>query len=140
MSVQSNKDVLFSSKQKTYYSDGLVLSGQSKINALFRMIDSLTILATSWLACVTGDMEWSGEFRWIALTGIILYQVVAEYNEVYNHDPGSNFGPECLSLLKAWIVTSLFLGGVIYGHMLGRSLLSDILIYWSQIASQNYAL
>ncbi len=128
---QSNKDVLFGSKQKTYYPDGLVLPDQSKKNALFRMIDSLTILATSWLACVIGDMEWSGEFSWIALAGIILYQVIAEYNEVYNHGPGSNFGPECLSLLKAWIVTSLFLGGLTYAGMLGQqSFLGDTIIVW----------
>ncbi len=127
---QSNKGVLFGSNLKTYSPDGLVLPGQSKKNALFRMVDSLTILATSWLACVISNMEWTGEFSWIALTGIILYQVVAEYNEVYNHGPGSNFGPERLSLLKAWIVTSLFMSGVIYRDVLGQSLPSEAIIFW----------
>ena len=127
---EPNQGVLFSSNPETYYPEGLALPDQAKRNALFRMIDSLTILATSWLACFIGKMEWAGEFSWIALAGIILYQVAAEYNEVYNHGPGSNFGIACLSLLKAWIVTCLFFVGVSYSGMLAQSLPSDAIVFW----------
>jgi len=127
---QFASDVLLDSQQKYHYPDGLMLPDQAKKNALFRMADSLIIIASFWLACVIFEVEWTGQFSGVTLIGVLFYQVIAEFNEVYIDGYGSSLGKESLNLFKTWFFTSLILGGIYYPEITAGSSLSDSIVLW----------
>ncbi|WP_404361148.1 undecaprenyl-phosphate glucose phosphotransferase [Methylotuvimicrobium sp. KM1] len=96
---------------KPSYTSAFVRPHLTKQQALVRVIDSCIVLTSLWLAMLSLNLIWPGEYDWndIYLTygfsGLLLYQFFAEYNEVYYNWRGAGFAHQLFRIAGSWLLT-----------------------------------
>lgn len=88
---------------------------QAKQQALVRVIDSCIVLAGLWGTTALLDIYWPGRYYWSDLylsygvTGLLVFQFFAEYNEVYHSWRGHRLSNQLFRLFGSWSFTVLTL-------------------------------
>ncbi len=83
----------------------------TKQQALVRVIDSCIVLMSLWLAMLLLNLNWPGEYNWnelyltYGISGLLLYQFFAEYNEVYYNWRGGDFSNLLFRIVGSWLLT-----------------------------------
>ena len=88
---------------------GFIRPFHSKIMAISRAVDSLIIIASLWLSIRLFHVEWTEKHAWASIVGLILFQFIAEYNEVYRIWRGSPICKEAVRILASWFLAAMLL-------------------------------
>ncbi|QSA98954.1 undecaprenyl-phosphate glucose phosphotransferase [Methylococcus sp. EFPC2] len=106
---------MHSTEYKLNYGQAFVRQHQTKQQALVRVIDSCIVLMSLWGAMLVLNFYWPGEYAWselyltYAITGLLLFQFFAEYNEVYVNWRGTTLSDSLFRITSAWLLTVLTL-------------------------------
>jgi len=110
----------------------------TKQQALVRVVDSCIILISLWAAIVVLRINWPGEYDWNELyltygvSGLLLFQFFAEYNEVYYSWRGAFLSSQLFRIFNAWLLT--------LGSMLALFFFTKSLVDTSRLAIGIWAL
>ncbi len=110
---QQTQSYTHSETEALEYRAGLVRPHQTKQQALVRVIDSCIVLVTLWLTVVVLNRYWPEKYDWsdlyltYGLSGLLLFQFYAEYNEVYYSWRGARFASQLFRIAGSWVLTVL---------------------------------
>jgi putative colanic acid biosynthesis UDP-glucose lipid carrier transferase len=107
-------DALKNQSKALDYSNEPIRPFHSKIMAISRTIDSITIIASLWLATYLYGLTWHDSFTWVGIAGLFIFQYLAEYNEVYEIWRGFPISREAVRILGLWSMTVLILSLIAY--------------------------
>lgn len=102
----------------------------SKIMAISRAIDSLAIISSLWLSIQVFHGEWTEKHAWASIVGLILFQFIAEYNEVYRSWRGSPICKEAVRILASWFLAAMLLLSFGYFSWFDSSYLKKVIAAW----------
>ncbi len=94
---------------------GFIRPFHSKIMAISRAVDNLGVVACLWLSTIILGIPWEARHAWASVIGLIIFQFVAEYNEVYRVWRGLPVWRESLRILGSWIIAGMLL--LLIGYM-----------------------
>ena len=90
---------------------GYVRPHLTKQQALVRIIDSCIVLTSLWFAMIFLNIQWPGEYDWsdlymtYGLSGLLIFQFFAEYNEVYYNWRGAALSQQLFRIVGSWLLT-----------------------------------
>lgn len=92
-----------------FRSQGLIRPYHSKLLAVIRVLDGASIFLSLWLILRGMGLPWQIEYMSLAICGVLLYELFAEYNEVYYFWRGSPISKEALRILASWFLAFSFI-------------------------------
>ena len=95
-------EYVYKKPDERFRSSGLIRPYYSKVPALERLFDGLSICVMFWLVVELSGTSWNFHYGWFLLATVLLYNFFAEFHEVYHDWRDEPMYKEAARVSMAW--------------------------------------
>lgn len=107
---------------------------ESRTLGLPRAIDGCIIVLALWISCGIAEKPWPAQYTWLAMLAVGIYQVLAEFLNVYRSWHDFFVKRECTGVVLAWLGTAAALLAGAYIGKVSADYSRKVMLTWLFLA------